>query len=336
MKLLVTGASGFLGRAVVRAAAAAGHQVIAMVRPAASLGGLDWPAGVELLRGDLRQRGAWCADLNEVEAVIHLAAAVEGDLATQFAGTVAATETLLEHLPETIRRFVHVSTFSIYDYGAVPIGGTLTERTPIEPKPEARDAYTITKLVQERLVTEFCGERGVHLVVLRPGAIYGPGKLWDYGSAMKLGRFDLLFAPLARLKLTFVDNCAEAIVKAVDAPVPAGSIFNLVDDDPPTHARFHRTSRRLGAETGRAVYVPWLLVATTGLAVALLNRLAFKDRARLPAFLAYRRQRASWKPMRYANAAAKEGLGWTPRVSLEDGLAASIPRPGSSGKAERP
>lgn len=330
MKLLITGASGFLGKAVVRAAVAAGHDVVALIRPTADVSAIDWPANVEILRGDLRQRGDWCSCLDGIAAVVHLAAAVQGDLPTQFAGTVTATETLLAQLDRgSLRRFVHVSTFSVYDYSAVPIGGTLSERCPIEPKPKARDAYTITKLVQEQLVSEFCGQACIDYVLIRPGAIYGPGKHWDYGRAMTLGRLDLLFAPLSRMKLTYVQNCADAIVMAIDAPVSSGRIFNVVDDDLPSYARYHRLCRQLGASTGRAVYVPWLLVAGAGWGAEVINRLFFKRRARLPAFLAYPRQRASWKPLRYSNSEAKRGLAWVPRVSLVQGVAQTMRYPGT-------
>src|SRR5689334_22568255 len=120
MKVLVTGASGFLGREVVRAASAAGHDVLALVRPTANVDALDWPNDVRVLRGDLRQVGDWSTQLGGVKAVAHLAAAASGDLPTQFSGTVVATENLLRFLPmSSLRRFAHVSSFSVYDYESV-------------------------------------------------------------------------------------------------------------------------------------------------------------------------------------------------------------------------
>ena len=196
MKVLVTGASGFLGRAVVPAVAASGHQVVALVRPKAKLDALAWPNSVRILRGDLRQLGDWSKQLGDIEAVVHLAAASSGDLPSQFSGTVAATERLLDHLPmRSLRRFVHVSSFSVYDYSAVGFRGTLSEATPIDPRPEKRDAYTITKILQERLVTEACEAANSHLVVIRPGAIIGPGKDWGFGRVIKLGRLNVIFSP---------------------------------------------------------------------------------------------------------------------------------------------
>lgn len=322
MKLLVTGASGFLGQAVVRSAAAAGHEVVAMVRPTANP---DWPESVRILRGDLRQRGDWTGQLGDIEAVIHLAAAPTGDLATQFSGTVVATENLLDHLPlAALGRFVHVSSFSVYDFSSIGFGGALTETTPLEPTPERRDAYTTTKIAQEKLVTSVCEAAGTPLVVIRPGAIVGPGKDWGFGRVMKIGRFDLIFSPVAKFPFTYVDNCADAIVAALTAEVRSGSIFNIVDDDPPSYGRYHRLGRRLGGDAGVGLYMPWLFVSLLGRSIALFNRLAFDGKAKLPEFLAHRRQQVRWKPHRYPNRAARQGLGWSPRVPFEEAVKRTI------------
>jgi nucleoside-diphosphate-sugar epimerase len=324
MRVLVTGASGFLGREVVRAAAAAGHDVIALVRPTANVEAIGWPEEVTILRGDLRQIGDWAKQLGDVEAVAHLAAAPSGDLPTQFSGTVVATENLLAQLPmRSLRRFVHVGSFSVYDYEAVGFRGTVTEETPVEAAPEKRDAYTITKIAQERLVRDACEAARTHLVIIRPGAIVGPGKDWDFGRVMKLGRFDLLFSPGASFPLTYVANCADAIVKALDAPVPSGSVFNIVDDELPTYGRFHRLGRRAGT-AGRALPLPWFGVSMLGGTVSLVNRLMFSGRAKVPEFLDRRRQRVRWQPMSYSNKAAKQGLGWSPAVSLDAAIERTI------------
>ncbi|HEY5874095.1 MAG TPA: NAD(P)-dependent oxidoreductase, partial [Ilumatobacteraceae bacterium] len=116
MKLFVTGAGGFVGRAVVDEARSRGHDVVAMVR---STKGVE-TAGVATVVGDLRQDGPWVAAMAACDAVIHLAAST-GDFFDQMASTVLGTERLLAAMSDNgVKRLVHISTFSLYDYRAIP------------------------------------------------------------------------------------------------------------------------------------------------------------------------------------------------------------------------
>jgi len=330
MKVLVTGAGGFLGRAVVTEAVAAGHEVKAMHRPASLP--RTAPAGVTVVPGDLRQRGNWQEALKDVDAVIHCAAAASGDLATQLAGTVLATENLLEALPKGLARFVHVSSFSVYDFGAPKWPAALDEGTPLEGRPLRRDAYTQTKLQQERMVRDFCAAQGVPLVVLRPGAIYGPGKDWGFGKAMSVGPVDLIFAPFSRMRLIHVRNCAAAMVAALDEPTAPETVVNLVDDEQPTHWGFHRAARRAGAPTGIGVPVPYWAVRALGGLARFASKAFFGGRARLPEWLDLPRQQVRWRPMRYRNAEAQRHFG-KGKVTLAEGLR-ELARPTLQSKSE--
>ncbi len=322
--MLITGAGGFLGRATVAAALATGHEVLALHRPAsANALNLAGP-GLTWIAGDLRQPDGWRARLAEVEAVIHCAAAASGDLPTQLAGTVLATENLLAALPADLCRFVHVSSFSVYDFDDPRFLGLLSEDTSIEKRPLRRDAYTQTKLIQEQLVRRFAADRGVPLVVARPGAIYGPGKTWDYGRSLAVGPLDLVFAPLSRMRLIHVDNCADALVAALTVPVESELIANLVDAEQPTRWRFRRLARRAGAATGVGVPVPYAFVLALGMAARLASLLFFRSRARLPELLDLPRQRVQWRPLRYSRARAQSVLGVKQRVSLSAGISAMV------------
>lgn len=322
MRVLVTGAGGFLGSAVVEAALAVGHDVLALRRPASALseemvaGRLTW------LSADLRQPQGLADRLQGIEGVIHCAAAASGDLSVQLAGTVVATENLLAALPSDLNRFVHVSSFSVYDFDAPRFGGTLSEESRPEPDPLRRDAYTQTKLIQEDLVRKYAATREVSLVVARPGAIYGPGKTWDCGRSLSIGKADLIFAPLARMRLIHLDNCADALVAALSIHVENEVIVNLVDAEQPSHWRFHRLSRRHGLTRGAGLPIPYALLLALGGLARLTSGLFFRNRARLPELLDPPRQRARWRPLNYSRSRMNNVLGVKQRVSLEDGVAA--------------
>ena len=323
MKVLVTGSGGFLGRAVVRAVAEAGHEVLALQRPVRNSSGgpiVEKPIGdVTIIEGDLRQMGKWVAQVSEVEAVIHCAAAASGDLATQLSGTVLATENLLAALKPNLRRFVHVSTFSVYDFAASGWMRTLDETTAIEPHPLRRDIYTQTKLQQERMICSWAERQHVPLLVARPGAIYGPGKDWNYGAAFRVGPFDLVFAPLSRMRLIQVENCAKALASALTYPITGKKFVNLVDSEQPTHWGFHRLARRTGAATGIGFPVPYIVMQGLSILASLMSAAFFSGRARLPEWLEMYRGRARWGQFRYDSGRVSELLICR-KISLTEGL----------------
>ncbi len=323
MRVLVTGATGFLGAAVVQAALADGHEVVAMHRPATLRSQMLSAERLTWLSVDLRQPSDLGESLTRVEAVIHCASATFGDLPTQLAGTVLATENLLASLPANLQRFVHVSSFSVYDFDR-PFRGVLSEDTGLELHPERRDAYTQTKLIQERLVRDFAADQQIPLVVARPGAIYGRGKTWGFGSSLNFGPFDFVFAPFAKMQLIHVENCARALVAALTAPVVDVLVVNLVDAEQPSHWQFHQLARQAGAPTGKAVPVPYVLVRGLGAAAKLASWLFFKGRARLPELLDPPRQRVRWRPLRYGTDRAQTALEFRQRVSLVDGIAGLV------------
>ena len=262
MRLYITGATGFVGSHVVAAARGRGHQVVAVVRPAGCTSELG--AGVEPVRVDLRSRRGLAESLVGVDAVIHLAAAKEGDFATQFAGTVVATENLLAAMDEAgVTDLVGVSTFSVYDYLGMRPGTLVDEAAPIDRSPARRDEYARTKLVQERLYRDF-GDRtdpDRRCVVVRPGMIYGPGNLWHDLLGAGLGPRYLRIGSRATLPMTYVENCAEALVLAAERlaepdSVVAGEVINIVDDDLPTQARYVEA---VAARTDKVVRNPRMM-----------------------------------------------------------------------------
>lgn len=341
LRVLVTGATGFVGQAVVATARRRGHSVRAVVRPAS--GGLprwlrspDGPEAddpeVEEVRLDLRSTIGLHDAVHGVDTVIHLAAAKEGDFATQFAGTVVATENLLGAMDGAgARQLVGVSTLSVYDYRAMGTGQLVTEDSPIDRHPARRDEYAQTKLLQERLYHQFgSATDGRRVVILRPGMIYGPGNLWHALLGAEVGPSFVRVGSRATLPLTYVENAAEAMVLAAErlAENPGavdGEIINIVDDDLPSQARYVAMVEKV-IDPPSSVTVPWPVVRAGTSLIGRANDLAVGGRAKFPGILVSERVHARFKPLTYTNVKAKRLLGWTPRYSLSEAISRSRPQ----------
>jgi nucleoside-diphosphate-sugar epimerase len=313
MRIFVTGAGGFLGSAVVRKAADAGHEVVALTRTP-----LPRRDRVVSVAGDVRDPEPWAHELAGADCVIHLAFRF-GDPVEQWDVAVEGTRALLDAMERAaVRRLVLVSSMSVYDYGAIPIGATLDESCAVVPESTRRDDYTRAKRAQETLVG---GRRGLRTTIVRPGAVYGPDELWDGGAARALtGSLAIGIAPDATMKLTYVENCASAIVLAATTAAAEGAVVDIVDDDLPTHREFAAALRHHGLPAPRRIDVPYRVARTVAVAVARLVALTGR-RVPLPEVLDPARLDARFKPLRYSNARAEQLLGWRPAMSLDDALA---------------
>ncbi|MFH7025482.1 MAG: NAD-dependent epimerase/dehydratase family protein [Heteroscytonema crispum UTEX LB 1556] len=324
MKLLVTGASGFLGKYVVAEALRRGHEVRAVVRPSSDEKRLAWHnyPSVELIRMDLRRKDGIVDAVRGVDAVIHLAAVKEGDFYTQFAGTVIATENLLNAMIEAnVSRLVDISTFSVYDYFNTPSGKTITEDSPLERNPIQRDEYAQTKLIQEELVREFEQNYKAQVTIIRPGIIYGKDNLWNSGLGGKLtDNLWLKIGSHAIMPLTYVENCADAIVCAVERDEAIGQTLNIVDDNLPTQSVYAKKVAKCIDSVPRMIPISWPVMNLVASAIAMYNKRVLKGQAKVPGIFIPTRLHARFKPLRYSNACAKKSLNWNPRYSLDTAL----------------
>lgn len=330
--VLVTGSSGFIGAKVVEILLEYGFTDIrCFVRPSSSLTRLRAaleraPDGkdAKIITGDLLARDDCRRAAEGVSLILHLAAGIDKSFAGAFMNSALATRNLVDAFLEygSPKRFVNVSSFAVYSNLHLDRGALLDENAPLEDNAQERaDAYCFGKLKQDEIVVRYGRERGLPYVIVRPGSVFGPGKqgvtgrvgIDTFGFFMHLGGSNVL-------PLTYVDNCAEAIVLAGLKPGVDGEIFNVVDDEPLTSAEFLRAYKR---GTGGFFSVP-LPYAVAAQFCSWWERYAKWSEGQLPAAFNRRRCAAEWKGNRYSNYKLHEKLGWKPRVKMADAVAAYV------------
>jgi nucleoside-diphosphate-sugar epimerase len=324
MKVLVTGAGGFLGHRVVERLAAHGYTDIrCFLRARGKATRLDSVAArfphtkLEYVYGNLNSKADCAGAVEGVELVFHLAAAMKGSPADMFLNSVVAARNLLEAIgSRKPMRIVLVSSFGVYGVAGLGRGAMVDESTPLEPHPERRDVYSHSKLRQEQLIRQYQEKLGFELVVLRPGVIYGPGS-GHLSGRVGLNMFGWLlhFGGNNLLPLTYVDNCAEAIVVAGTAPQAAGKVYNIHDDDLPTSRRYLRLYKRHVRKI-RSVRIPYF-----GLMILsrLLERYYRWSKGQLPSIITVYKSASAWGGNRFNNEQLKS-TGWKQLVPTSEGM----------------
>ncbi len=329
--ILVTGSNGFIGAKVVEVLLKYGcRNIRCFVRPSSQRDRLDAllrrlgaDDKVEIVTGDLRTP-ADCVDAaGDVTLVYHLAAGFDKSFDDAFANSAIATQNLLEAFAVhgKPRRFVNVSSFAVYSNFRMERGAPLDETSPIEESPRERfDAYTFGKLKQEEIVRDFGRGRKIPFVILRPGTVFGPGKPDLTGRiGFRVSRFFFHVGGSNQLPVTYVDNCAEAIVLAGMQPGIEGETFNVVDDDLLTSRQFLDAYRR---HVGRFLCFPVPYGAAYFLSA--LCELCAKFGRPFPKRFNRRRCAAEWKGNRFSNHKLHEQLGWQPRVPMNEAMKAFL------------
>jgi nucleoside-diphosphate-sugar epimerase len=303
--VLVTGAGGFVGRALCEALAASGRPFRACVRRPHP----DLPGAVAV--GEIGPDTDWRAALEDVDAVAHLAARTHvmretaaDPLAEYRRINVLATERLARSAAARgVRRLVFVSS--------VKVNGESTRERPFteDDPPQPEDAYGATKWEAEQLLHRVAGESGIEIVVLRPPLVYGPGVKGNFLRLMDLVARGVPL-PLGRVtnrrSLIYVGNLADAIARALAAPQAAGRTYLVSDgEDVSTPELARAIARALGVR-------PRLLPAPA----ALLE---------LGAALTGRRAQAArlLGSLQVDGSRIRRELDWRPPFSLARGLAAT-------------
>jgi len=329
--ILVTGSNGFIGSKVVEKLLEYGFANLrCLVRSSNRLARLEnalsrFETGkkVELVTGDLLSLDDCRRAAEGVSIIYHLAAGMEKSFAGAFMNSALTTRNLIDAFLRygQARRFVNVSSFAVYSNLSLKRNALLDETCALEDAPQKRyDAYGFGKLKQEEFVKEYGEKHKLPYVILRPGYVFGPGKTELNGRvAINTFGFFIQVDGSHLLPLTFVDNCAEAIVLAGLKADIDGEVFNVVDDELLTRRQFLRDYRK--KEKGFCVRIPYFVAHALCL---LWEKYSESSKGQLPPVFNHRRCAAEWSGNRYSNQKLKDRLGWKPRVPMNQAMEAFL------------
>lgn len=302
MRVLVTGANGFVGRALCPYLVALGHEVIPVVRRQSSI------ADEVIVHG----AKSWKAALKGCDSVIHLAARAhvmqdqERDPLQAFrANNVDTTIELAKRAVEAgVRRFVFMSTIKV-NGEETALGCSFSPNNPVAPK----DPYAISKWEAEQGLLTFAQRTGLELVIIRPPLVYGPGVKGNFASLIKWVKNGVplpLGAIHNRRSMIGLDNLVNftALCADIDAsPNAKGQVFLVSDGEDVSTAELLRKVAKAYRRNSRLFRVPEGLMRV---AARWMGKDSIADRL--------------FGSLVVDDSKARQMLGWHPQLSMDEQL----------------
>ncbi|NUP10424.1 MAG: NAD-dependent epimerase/dehydratase family protein [Polyangiaceae bacterium] len=314
MRVLVTGASGFLGSHVAEQLKKRGDEVVCLVRKTSDTSFLR-ELGVELAEGAVDDASTLPKAVEGAQAIIHCAGLVKARSMAEFdrvheGGTVALARAALE-TKAPLRRFVHVSTA-----GVMGLGGK-GKKHMLGDEPAPVTSYGKSKLTAERALLAFTAE--LPITIIRPPAIYGPRDREILAFFQMVRRTRMAFRlghSMKSVSMIYATDCARACIAAIDAAVPSGSTYFVDDGYAYTYEDMaHAIAAGYGVGLLGTPSVPVPLVTAAAAGAELFGRVANRTmmftRDKLPELLA--------EYFVVDGAPARKDLGWEPVVPFAEG-----------------
>jgi len=302
---LVTGATGFVGHALIKKSLSSSYHVVAAIRSEQPILGLD----VEVINvGDILAKTDWSKALNGVDVLIHCAArahimndSVADPLAEFRQVNTAGTLNLARQAAEAgVRRFVFISS--------IKVNGELTEGTPFSPEDSfiPTDPYGLSKYEAEQSLLALTKETGMEVVIIRPTLVYGLGVKGNFASLLKWMKkgIPLPFGAINNQRsLVALDNLVSFIIHCIDHPKAANEVFLISDGkDVSTTELLRKVALAFGK---KALLLP-IPISIMTLAAKLLGKGDMANRL--------------FGSLQVDSSKARDLLGWKPVITMDEQL----------------
>lgn len=315
--VLVTGATGFLGKRLVKRLVNEGYKVRVFVRKTSCIEVLN-RYGVETIWGDLGDQPSVVGAAKGIAIIVHAAAGTSGTAHDSEKATIEGTRNILEACKVNgVKKLVYISSCSVYEVAGFAENQVVTEEAQIERFPLHRGHYSAAKLKAEALVTEGLDRNEYSTVVLRPGTFYGPGaEVYTPMMGISFGRrvFVIFGNGEGGLPLVHVDNVVDSIIQCARNNLAENQVFNVVDHDLVTKRRYVEQVIKPIYPRAMVVYCPmsllFLVVWVQEKLLAIIGKQPVLSLSRL---------KSSQKPVRYSTGKIERAIGWKSRIGFDQG-----------------
>ena len=313
--ILVTGASGFIGKHICRLLAESGFDVRAFVRPTSNTNELTSPR-IELVFGDIEDDDALERAVTDVDYVVHAAADTSGSEDGGKRITINGTRRVVELCSDSPKNLIYVSSCSVYQVVGLESHSEIDESSKLEECPLARGPYTWAKYQAETIVTSAMRSGSLNATCLRPGFVYGDGgDLVNPMIGLRLG--DRLVigigSPKQKLPAVHVLNVASAIAACIENDQANGEIYNIVDREEVTKGQYLNRFVRPRVRDLHIFYIPlWSLRP-----IVSIQEFLFKVIRRKPPLTSYRLI-SSQNAVDIKGDKIRTELGWRQVVTFSD------------------
>jgi nucleoside-diphosphate-sugar epimerase len=324
MKVLVTGAAGFLGGHLIDMLVERGDEVRAIVRPVEDVSHLRTLVGVEIVHGDLTDAASLKQAVRGVQRVYNVAAKTGpwGPESVYRAVNVWGVADLIHAAMDAgVERIVHTSSITVYGHH---LRGIVSENNPYHAED---NPYSRTKIEGEKLIADLVQGSGAPVVIVRPAWIYGPRDEASFGrfvARVESGKYFIIGSGKNVVPAVYVRDVAQGLIKAGDADDRViGKAYTLADDRRVTQSEFMDAVADTLQVPRLSLHVPFSALYTAGRSAEIAWQTLGKRNAAPPPLTTYGITLIGGDQW-FSIDKARHELGYTPQYDIYRGISEGV------------